>query len=214
VLAFTALAGVAAAIPCGVAPAWHISRLDRYELLKEGARSNAGGVGRQSLRSTLVTGEVALALMLLVGAGLLLRSLAALENVNPGFEPRGVITGYVSLPRARYSAPSDQIAFYRAVLANRPAPAAKTRAEARSPGGVLLSSPAAVGGSSIVAARGARRRRSALVAGRGQRLSRWSLPNRRGVRISDPTRARTVLAFAHKTRRGRSARNARMMQYL
>ena len=118
VLAFTALAGVAAAILCGVAPAWHISRLDRYELLKEGARSNTSGMGRQNLRSTLVTGEVALALVLLVGAGLLLRSLAALENVNPGFQPQGVITGTISLPRARYATPADQIAFYRAALGN------------------------------------------------------------------------------------------------
>jgi hypothetical protein len=54
------------------------------------------------LRSSLVVAEVALALVLLVGAGLFLRSLAALEDVKPGFQTAGVITGGLSLPRARY----------------------------------------------------------------------------------------------------------------
>jgi predicted permease len=116
VLAFTALAAMASAILFGVAPAWHISRLDRYELLKEGARSNTAGLGRQQLRSFLVIAEVALALLLLVGAGLFLRSLAALQNVNPGFQPGGVITGGLTLPRARYADNASRIAFYRAVL--------------------------------------------------------------------------------------------------
>jgi putative ABC transport system permease protein len=63
-----------------------------------------------------VTCEVALALLLLVGAGLFLRSLAALENVSPGFQPAGVATASVTLPRARYADPARQIAFFRAVL--------------------------------------------------------------------------------------------------
>ena len=61
-------------------------------------------------------GEVALALVLLVGAGLFLRSLASLEDVNPGFQPNGLITGTVSLPQQQYSDAAKQIAFYRAVL--------------------------------------------------------------------------------------------------
>ena len=101
-----------------MAPAWQISRLDRYELLKEGARANTGGLGRQQLRAALVVGEVALALVLLVGAGLFLRSLAALEDVNPGFQPNGVITASVSLPPARYADAAKRVAFYRAVLGN------------------------------------------------------------------------------------------------
>ena len=118
VLAFTALAAIAAGILFGVAPAWQISRLDRYELLKEGGRANTGGLGRQRLRAGLVVAEVALALVLLVGAGLFLRSLAALEDVNPGFQSNGVITAAVSLPRTRYADGARRVAFFRAVIGN------------------------------------------------------------------------------------------------
>ena len=109
---------IAAGILFGVAPAWQISRLDRYELLKEGGRANTGGLGRQQLRAALVVAEVALALVLLVGAGLFLRSLAALEDVNPGFQPNGVITAGLSLPPAHYADEGKRIAFYRTVLGN------------------------------------------------------------------------------------------------
>ena len=118
VLAFTALAAVAAGILFGVAPAWQISRLDHYQLLKEGGRANTGGLGRQHLRAALVVAEVALALVLLVGAGLFLRSLASLEDVNPGFQASGVITAGLSLPPAHYADAGKRIAFYRAVLGN------------------------------------------------------------------------------------------------
>ena len=64
VLAFLVLAALAAGVLFGVAPAWQISRLNRYELLKEGGRSNSAGRGRQQLRSWLVVAEVALALVL------------------------------------------------------------------------------------------------------------------------------------------------------
>ncbi len=118
VLVFTALAAIVAGILFGVAPAWQISRMDRYELLKEGARANTAGLGRQNLRASLVIAEVALALVLLVGAGLFLRSLAALENVNPGFQPNGVITASLSLPPTRYPDIAKRTAFFRAVLDN------------------------------------------------------------------------------------------------
>ncbi|HEY1339964.1 MAG TPA: ABC transporter permease [Bryobacteraceae bacterium] len=116
VLAFTALAAIVAGILFGIAPAWQISRMDRFESLKEGGRSGMAGMRRQKLRSVLVMAEVALALMLLVGAGLFLRSLAALEQVSPGFQPGGVITASVSLPRSRYPDAPRRAAFYRAVL--------------------------------------------------------------------------------------------------
>jgi predicted permease len=116
VLAFTALAAVAAGLLFGIAPAWQISRLDRFAALKEGGRSGSAGMARQRLRAALVIGEVALALVLLVGAGLFLRSLASLLDVNPGFQSNGVITGFVSLPRAQYAEPAKQIAFYRSAL--------------------------------------------------------------------------------------------------
>ncbi len=116
VLFFTAGAAIAAGLLFGIAPAWQMSRLDRYEGLKEGGRAGTAGVARQRMRAGLVMGEVAIALLLLAGAGLFLRSLASLESVHPGFEPEGVITGSVALPHARYSEDARQIAFYRAVL--------------------------------------------------------------------------------------------------
>jgi predicted permease len=116
VLLFTALAAIAAGILFGIAPAWQISRLDRFDALREGGRSGAAGLRRQKLRSGLVIGEVALALVLLVGAGLFLRSLASLQDVNPGFQPKGLITGSVNLPQTQYGDAAKQIAFYRAVL--------------------------------------------------------------------------------------------------
>jgi hypothetical protein len=133
VLAFTALAAIAAGILFGVAPAWQISRLDRYELLKEGGRANTAGLGRQHLRAALVVAEVALALVLLVGAGLFLRSLAALEDVNPGFQPNGVITAGLSLPQTHYADRGKRIAFFRAVLGNLAAMPGVTSAAAAVP---------------------------------------------------------------------------------
>ena len=116
VLLFAAISAIAAGILFGIAPAWQISRLDRYDALKEGGRAGTAGLGRQHMRAALVVGEVALALLLLVGAGLFLRSLASLEEVSPGFQPQGVITANVALPPTRYADPAKQIAFYRAVL--------------------------------------------------------------------------------------------------
>jgi predicted permease len=116
VLAFTAVAAILSAILFGMAPAYQISRLKHYEVLKEGGRSGTAGLGRQRLRSGLVIGEVALALMLLVGAGLFLRSLSRLEDVSPGFDPRGVTIGMVSLPDARYHEPEKQSIFLKTVV--------------------------------------------------------------------------------------------------
>jgi len=116
VMAFTALAAIVAGILFGIAPAWQISRLDRFEALKEGGRSGTAGLSRQRLRAGLVIGEVALALVLLVGAGLFLRSLASLQDVNPGFQANGVVTGFVALPPAQFKDPAKRIAFYRGVL--------------------------------------------------------------------------------------------------
>ena len=116
VLVFAAVAAVASAILFGIAPAWQISRLDRFESLKEGGRSGMAGLRRQRVRASLVIGEVALALVLLAGAGLFLRSLASLEDVNPGFQPAGVITASVALPPVEFNEPAKRLAFYRAVL--------------------------------------------------------------------------------------------------
>jgi predicted permease len=118
VLLFAVAIAAFAGLIFGVAPAWQVSRMRQFELLKEGGRANSAGRGRQRLRSSLVVTEVALALVLLVGAGLFLRSLAALEDVNPGFQSGGVITGGLSLPPQRYDTDAKKLAFYQAVLDN------------------------------------------------------------------------------------------------
>jgi predicted permease len=116
VLLFTAAAAIFAGLLFGVAPAWQLARLDPYDILKSAGRSATGGRGRQRLRSSLVVGEAALALVLLVGAGLFLRSFSRLQEVNPGFEPRGLMTASLSLPPVQYDQPEKLIAFYRAVI--------------------------------------------------------------------------------------------------
>jgi predicted permease len=116
VLLFTAVAAIVAGILFGIAPAWQLSRLDRFDALKEGGRSGSAGLRRQRLRAGLVIGEVALALVLLVGAGLFLRSLASLQDVNPGFQPSGIITASVALPPTQFTDAAKRVIFYRAVL--------------------------------------------------------------------------------------------------
>jgi predicted permease len=115
VLWFTAVAAALSALLFGLAPAWQIARVQPHSILKGSGRSGMSGRGRQRLRSTLVVCETALALMLLVGAGLFLRSLANLEVVNPGFQPRGVMTAILTLPESRYPKDERRIPFYRAV---------------------------------------------------------------------------------------------------
>lgn len=116
VLAFTACAGIVSAVVFGVMPAWHISRTgEQHAQLKEGGRSDMEGHHRQTLRSALVAGQIALALVLLIGAGLLLKSFANLKNVNAGFDPRGVMTASVALPYTEYGE-DKQIAFFRSVV--------------------------------------------------------------------------------------------------
>jgi putative ABC transport system permease protein len=84
--------------------------------LREGARGNAIGFRRNRLRSILVTGEVALALMLLCGAGLLMRSFYRLQSMDPGFDPHGVLTFRTNLPAAKYNNNELRIAFYSRAL--------------------------------------------------------------------------------------------------
>jgi predicted permease len=116
VLLFTTGAAIAAGLLFGMVPAWQITRIGRYDSLKEGGRAGTAGMGRQRVRAALVIGEVALALMLLVAAGLFIRSLAHLQYVNPGFDPRGVMSATLALPDAQYHDPDKRVAFYRAVL--------------------------------------------------------------------------------------------------
>jgi len=85
-------------------------------MLKEGGRGSAGDRGGQGLRRMLVVAEVALALTLLTGAGLLVKSFARLAQVDPGFDPDRLLTFNLSLPDARYSSDTQQVAFFDRVL--------------------------------------------------------------------------------------------------
>ena len=119
VLLFAIAVGIAAAFLFGVAPAWQMSRLGQnYERLQEGGRSNTEGRQRQRLRAALVVAQVALALVLLFGAGLFIKSLGRLHNVDTGFQPNRVTSASVALPDARYHDEDKQSAFYRVVLEN------------------------------------------------------------------------------------------------
>ncbi len=113
-LIFTALASVATGLIFGLAPAVQVSRTHLTESLKEGERG-AEGFGRNRLRGALVVSEVALALILLIGADLLLRSFVRLQAVDPGFKPDRLLTMEISLPGARYPAP-QRAAFFSQLL--------------------------------------------------------------------------------------------------
>ncbi|HEV2246313.1 MAG TPA: FtsX-like permease family protein, partial [Terriglobia bacterium] len=116
VLAFTAAAGILAGILFGLAPSWQVSRLNPYHALKEDALSTTAGGARQQARSLIVMGELALALVLLVGAGLFLKSLARMQEVNTGFDPHGVMTAGLALPEKQYDTPEKQIVFFQNVV--------------------------------------------------------------------------------------------------
>jgi putative ABC transport system permease protein len=111
VVLFTAAVGLVSGIAFGLLPALRASRLDLQSTLRQSGRSDSGAA-RQSLRSTLVVLQVSVALVLLVGAGLLVRSAILLQRVPPGFDPTNVFAGGLSLPNARYATDTLVIARY------------------------------------------------------------------------------------------------------
>ncbi|HEY3130445.1 MAG TPA: ABC transporter permease [Acidobacteriota bacterium] len=116
VLGFTVVVSLITGVLFGVVPALHSSKFEPHESLKEGGRSAGVGPGSQRLRRTLITAEIALSLVLLVGAGLLLKSFANLQRVDAGFDPKGVLTMRISLPQPKYSK-SEQISnFFRQLM--------------------------------------------------------------------------------------------------
>jgi predicted permease len=115
VLAFTALVSVISAVVFGLAPALRAARTDVQSVLKEGGRS--GGAVRDRLRTAVIVGELALALVLLVGAGLLIRSGLALERVSPGFDPSHVLAARLSLPPTEYTDPERVLQAFEQVAA-------------------------------------------------------------------------------------------------
>jgi predicted permease len=115
VLLFAVAVSLLAGIFLGVVPMGHVFRREQFGMLQGESRTVTTGQGRQRLRELLVVGQVALALVLLVGAGLLLKSLTRLVRIDPGFDPAGVMTATVQLPEDRYNADEKLAAFYRAV---------------------------------------------------------------------------------------------------
>ena len=115
-LGFTAAIAVLTGILFGLAPAIHMAKTDLMAALRDGGRGNAIGFRRNRLRSVLVVGEVALALVLLSGAGLLMRSFYHLQSMDPGFDPHGMLTFRTNLPAAKYKGDEAQAAFYQRAL--------------------------------------------------------------------------------------------------
>lgn len=116
VLAFTAVVALMTSVIFSIVPAFRALRLDLTDSLKEGSQSVSSGAGRQRFRSGLVVAEMALAVILLVGAGLMLRSLWALQRVQLGFDPSNVLTMRLSLPAASYEQPEQVVLFYQRLL--------------------------------------------------------------------------------------------------
>jgi predicted permease len=115
-LVFTLAASVLTGLLFGLAPAHNFSAPDLNRMLKEGTKGVAGGRRQSRAQGALVVSEIALALVLLAGAGLLAKSYARLSSVNPGFDADGVLTARVSLSESRYKEKERQALFFRQVL--------------------------------------------------------------------------------------------------
>jgi putative ABC transport system permease protein len=116
VLLFSLAVSLASGIFFGLVPALAASRIDLVSSLKESGRSDSANLSRHRLSGVLVVGEVALAFVLLISAGLLLRSFIKLLEVRPGFDPNNVLTMRVSLPRSQYGDRDRVAGFYNSVL--------------------------------------------------------------------------------------------------
>jgi putative ABC transport system permease protein len=112
VMLFTLVVSLAAGLLFGLAPAIHTATPNLHGALKEGGRGTTADRGSHALRRSLVVTEVALALTLLTGAGLLLKSFARLQGVDPGFEPANLLTFNLALPQNRYQSDTSRAAFW------------------------------------------------------------------------------------------------------
>src|SRR5215471_1629031 len=116
VLLFTVIVSVVTGILAGVLPGLRLSRPNVNQALKQGLGRTDSDTGGHSTRTTLVIVEVALSLVLLFGAGLMIRSFQQLQRVNPGFDSENVMTMTLAVARSQFPTPPQQIAFYQQVL--------------------------------------------------------------------------------------------------
>jgi predicted permease len=116
VVAFTLAIAVGAGILFGLIPLIHIFRSDLNSVFRSESRTGSASRSAVVLRSALVTGQVAVAFILLIGAGLMFASLRAALSESPGFQPSSVLTGYVSLPDSRYPERADRVQFIDELL--------------------------------------------------------------------------------------------------
>jgi putative ABC transport system permease protein len=116
VLLFTLTISLLTGIIFGAFPALQLSKVDLNTTLRDEGRGSSAGYTRARMKSLLVVGQVALSLLLLIGAGLLLRSFGRLLHIDPGFDPHNVLTMNVSLPTVKYAKSQQQIAFFDEVL--------------------------------------------------------------------------------------------------
>ncbi len=116
VLLFAMAVTILTGVIFGLAPAWQASKTDLNSALKEGSRDSSIPVSRRRLSRLLIVSEIALALVLLIGSGLLIRSLLQLQKVELGFRPENVLTMHVSLPQTKYKTNEQVYSFYSQML--------------------------------------------------------------------------------------------------
>ena len=116
ILAFTVCLSVLTGVFAGVLPALRLAKSDVNHALKQGLGRTDASSGRRATRSVLVVAEVALSLILLIGAGLMIRSLHELQNVAPGFQSHGVLTMTAAVSMSKFPVPEQQIQFFDQVL--------------------------------------------------------------------------------------------------
>src|SRR5262245_15678088 len=115
-IAFTFAVSAISGLVFGLRPAFHASRTNTAEALKESGRSLAGRIASRRFRTVLTVGEIALAMVLLTGAGLLIRSFQRLQQVPLGFEARGVYIAPIQLPRAKYAEDRQAATFFETLI--------------------------------------------------------------------------------------------------
>ncbi len=113
VLLFTLGISIVTGLIFGLAPALQISKPNLTESLKEGGRSSGAGGSRNRLRSALVVSEIAMTLVLLVCAGLLIRTVMRLRSVDTGFNPENILAMNIGLPAIKYPKPENRVAFFK-----------------------------------------------------------------------------------------------------